>query len=236
MVNILWVLLIAISVGMAWVGLRFVQEQMTGSTAVQLAPDVSLESMPQERMLRHPVTEIPIDDDQARRSVFASYMKLALFAALIVSLPLIGVWSLVSVEQEIPTWLILTTIIVAMLVVMAVFHSLRFLVSFQRLAIAAGRIGLRVSGDGLFCSVRVLGGRHMATLVREGRTGRLLPWSDIIGIETMQVNEHGIVRWFVAVHVKSTSESYMVRFDSLAAPHGLIMEVIRKASGMVDAV
>jgi hypothetical protein len=121
------------------------------------------------------------------------------------------------------------------LVVTAVLHSLRFLVSFQRLAIAAGRIGLRVSGDGLFCSVRVLGGRHMATLVREGRTGRLLPWSDIIGVETMQVNEHGIVRWFLAVHVKSTSESYMVRFDSLAAPHGLIMERINKASGMVSA-
>lgn len=236
MVNILWVLVIAISVGMVWVGLRFVQEQMTGPTAVILVPDVGLESMPQKRMLRHPVTEIPIDDDQARRSVFASYMKLALFAALIVSLPLIGVRSLVSVEQEIPTWLILTTIIVAMLVVMAVLHSLRFLVSFHRLAIAAGRIGLRVSRDGLFCSVRVLGGRHMATLVREGRTGRLLSWSDIIGIETMQVNERGIVRWFLAVHVKSTSEAYMVRFDSLAAPHGLIMEVIHKASGMVNAV
>jgi hypothetical protein len=235
MVTILWILLIASSVGMMWVGFRFVQEQITGPTAVQLVPDVSLEFMPQERMLRHPVTEIPIDDDQATRSIFASYMKLALFAALILSIPLIGVWSLVTEDQEIPTWLILTTIMAAVLVVTAVLHSLRFLVSFQRLAIAAGRIGLRVSGDGLFCSVRVLGGRHMATLVREGRTGRLLPWSDIIGVETMQVNEHGIVRWFLAVHVKSTSESYMVRFDSLAAPHGLIMERINKASGMVSA-
>jgi hypothetical protein len=233
MLNILWALLIASFVGMVWVGLRFVQEQMKGPTAVQLVPDVTLEPMPQERMPQHPVTEIPIDDDQARRSVMASYMKLAMFAALMLSLPLIGVWSLVSAEQAIPTWLTLTTTIVAMLVVTAVLHSLRFLVSFQRLATAAGWNGLRVSGEGLFCSVRVLGGKHVATLVREGRTGRLRPWSEITRIETKQVNEHGIVRWFLMVHVKSTSESYKVRFDSLAAPHELIIEVIHKASGMV---
>ena len=44
-------------------------------------------------------------------------MKLALFAALTLSLPLIGVGSFVSAGQAIPTWLILTTTIVALLVV-----------------------------------------------------------------------------------------------------------------------
>jgi hypothetical protein len=216
-------------------GVRFVQEQMAGPSAVRLVPDVTLEPMPQERMPQHPVTEIPVDDDQARRSVLASYMKLALFAALMLSLPLIGMWSFMSAEHAIPAWLILTTMIVVVLVVTGVLHSLRFLVSFQRLATAAGWIGLGVSGEGLFCSVRVLGGQHLATLVREGRTGRLLPWSDITGFETRQVNEHGMVRWFLAVHVKSTSEAYMVRFNSLAAPQGLIMEAIHQASGMVNA-
>ncbi len=235
MLNILWALLMASLVGMVWVGLRFVQEQMTGPTAVRLVPDVTPEPMPQERMPQHPVTEIPMDDDQARRSVMASYMKLGLFAALTLSLPLIGVGSFVSAGQAIPTWLILTTTIVALLVVTAVLHSLRFLFSFQRLATAAGWIGLRVSGEGLFCSVSVLGGKHVATLVREGRTGCLLPWSDITGVETRQVNEHGVLRWFLVVHVKSTPESYRVRFDALAAPHEWITEVIHKASGMVNA-
>ena len=72
MLNILWALLMASLVGMVWVGLRFVQEQMTGPTAVRLVPDVTPEPMPQERMPQHPVTEIPMDDDQARRSVMAS--------------------------------------------------------------------------------------------------------------------------------------------------------------------
>lgn len=173
--------------------------------------------------------EIPIDEAFARRSGAASYARLALVCGLIVLLPALGVWTLVSAGRPVPTWLTLTTAAAVMLAAVAVLHDLRHLAAFRRLAATAGRVGLRFSDDGLYCSIVAVGSADRAALIREGRPVRFLPWSDITAIQTQQVLEHGSTTWFLAVARRSSPTACMIRFASLAVSHGRLVEVAREA-------
>jgi hypothetical protein len=90
-----------------------------------------------------------------------------------------------------------------MLAAIAALHDLRYFAAFRRLAAAAGRVGLRFSDDGLYCSIVAVGSADRAALIREGRPVRFLPWPGITCIETQEVLEHHDATCFLAVARRS---------------------------------
>jgi len=228
MLALLWVLIVATFAAMMVVVWRFLRERLRGPRPVTILADG--ETVPGRGSAGGRVVEIPIDEDYARRSGAVNYARLALVCGLIVLLPGLWVCTLVSAGRPVPTWLTLTTAVAVMLAAIAVLHDLRYLAAFRRLATAAGRLGLRFSDDGLYCSIVAVGSADCAALIREGRPVRFLPWSDITRIQTQEVLEHGNATWFLAVTRRSSPTTCMIRFASLAVSHDRLVEVAREAS------
>lgn len=117
-----------------------------------------------------------------------------------------------------------------MLAVIAALHDPRYLAAFRRLAESAERVGLRLADDGLHCSIVTLFSADVSALIREERPVRVVPWSDVAGIETQEVREHGSATWFLAVARRSSPTPCMIRCASLAVPRDRLVEVVREAT------
>ena len=237
MLTFLWVLLGATCVGMVVAAWQLVRERISGPRPVTIrsADEAPTAAAAAPGVSRFRAVEIPVDTDYARRSGTANFLSVALICGVLVAIPLIGVRAFTSGGHPVPTWLVLTTAIAGMLAAIVAISALRALHAYRRIADRAGSLGLRLSQEGICCSVVTLGGRQRSALVREERTSRLIPWSDVAGIETQEYRSGGGAAWFLVLRVRSSDQPWMIRFSALSAPHARIVEVVREASAALVA-
>jgi hypothetical protein len=240
MLTLLWVLLGATCIGMMVTIWLLVRERMTGPQPATILPSdaapaglASASGVPAGSRVRD--AEIPVDADFVRRSGIGSVTSLAVTCGTLVAIPLIGIRAVAAEGQPVPTWLVLTTSIVGMLAAVVALNALRGVHAFRRLAKQAGALGLRLSPEGIRCSVTTLEGRQRSALVRESRTSHLIPWTDVAGIETEEYRSGGGSAWFLVVRVRSSDVPWLIRCSALSAPLERIAEVVREASAALAA-
>ena len=232
MLTFLWVLLAATCVAMIGAAWRLVRERTSGPRPVTVlsADESPTAAAAAPAASRFRAVEIPLDTDYARRSGTANFLAVALVCGVLVAIPLIGVRAFTAGGHPVPTWLVLTTAIAGMLAAIVALCALRAVHAYRRIADQAGSLGLRLSQEGIRCSVVTLDGRQRSALVREARTSRLIPWSDVAGIETQEYRSGGGAAWFLVLRVRSSDQPWMIRFSALSAPHARIVEVVREAA------
>ena len=169
----------------------------------------------------------PLSSDYLHRKRITSHARLLLLCGIVVGIPLIGIWSFMTTQTQVPLWLKGSTVICCLIAAKLYVSQCKFLRELSRLSESKNGPGLKVNTDGFYFSVATLGCQNIKRLVQNGKAGNLLKWDEIVDIRTEHMHTPNGNSWFLVVKTKLGRHPYLIKFDAIAASQNEILDALR---------